>query len=70
VIAEGIQNVLRREGIEKPYELLKEFTRKNHKPSPEDFEIFIEELPINDLIKAELKLITPFNYIGYANEMF
>jgi adenylosuccinate lyase len=70
VIAEGIQNVLRREGVEKPYELLKEFTRKNHKPSPEDFENFIEELPVNDIIKAELKLITPFNYIGYANEMF
>jgi len=70
VIAEGIQNVLRREGIEKPYELLKEFTRKNHKPSPEDFENFIEELPVNNTIKEELKLITPFNYIGYANEMF
>lgn len=70
VIAEGIQNVLRREGVEKPYELLKEFTRRNNKPSPEEFNQFIDELSIKDDIKAELKNITPFNYIGYAKELF
>lgn len=70
VIAEGIQNVLRREGVEKPYELLKEFTRRNNKPSPEEFNQFIDELSIKDEIKAELKNITPFNYIGYAKELF
>ena len=66
VIAEAIQNVLRREGVQKPYELLKDFSRTNKKPSEQDFKAFIDLLNVSDEIKNELKLITPYNYIGYA----
>ncbi len=66
VIAEAIQTILRREGFEKPYELLKDFSRDHKKPNQEDFQIFIDNLRVSDEVKAELKLISPNNYIGYA----
>lgn len=68
VIAEGIQTILRREGFEQPYELLKSFSRKNHKPSGEDFASFIHELKVSDEVKQELKKLSPQTYIGFAAE--
>jgi adenylosuccinate lyase len=68
IIAEGIQTILRREGVPLPYEKLKELTR-GQKVSKEDFEKFIEDLPIKEEIKTELKKITPKNYIGLAREI-
>lgn len=64
VCAEAIQTVLRREGYEKPYEALKALTRGNTKVTPESLAAFIDTLNVNDAVKAELKLITPHNYIG------
>lgn len=69
VVAEGIQTVLRREGFEKPYELLKAFSRGKGQLSKDDFTQFINELAVSDAIKEELHAITPYNYIGYAAEM-
>lgn len=66
VVSEGIQTVLRREGFEKPYELLKAFSRGKGQLSKEDFIQFIKELPVTDTIKSELLDITPYNYVGYA----
>jgi len=64
VAAEAIQTVLRREGYPKPYEALKELTRTNEKINGESISSFIDGLNINDEIKAELKLITPYNFTG------
>jgi adenylosuccinate lyase len=64
VVAEGIQTVLRREGYPKPYEALKELTRKNEKITSQAIQEFIDTLNVTDYIKAELKAITPFNYVG------
>ena len=66
VVAEAIQNILRREGYEKPYEALKALTRGKTMVNQDDISIFIDTLNVNDEIKEELKTITPFNYIGYA----
>lgn len=66
VVAEAIQNILRREGFDKPYEALKDLTRGKSSISSHDIAEFIDQLNVNDSIKAELRLITPFNYIGYA----
>ena len=65
VIAEAIQTILRREGVVKPYELLKDFSRTNQKPNKAAFKDFIETLPVSNDVKEELKAITPQNYIGY-----
>lgn len=64
VVAEAIQTILRREGFEKPYEALKGLTRNNERVTKENMHAFIEELPITDALKAELKLIRPDNYVG------
>ncbi|HTB06402.1 MAG TPA: adenylosuccinate lyase [Bacteroidia bacterium] len=64
VVAEGIQNVLRREGYPKPYEALLGLTRTNEKITHKHFEKFIDSLKVKPAIKAELKKITPQNYTG------
>ena len=64
VISEAIQTILRREGINKPYELLKDLTRKNEIINKNTFENFINSLDISSEIKKELLEITPFNYTG------
>ena len=64
VISEAIQTILRREGIEKPYELLKDLTRNNEVINEETFRIFINNLKVDQKIKEELLNISPFNYTG------
>ncbi|MDB4448309.1 lyase family protein, partial [Roseivirga sp.] len=64
VVAEAIQTILRREGYPKPYEALKGLTRKNTKITESTIKDFIETLNISEAIKAELRVISPFNYTG------
>ena len=64
VVAEAIQTVLRRENYPKPYEALKELTRKNEKVTEQSIQEFIDGLAVSDAIKAELKQISPYNYTG------
>ena len=64
VVAEAIQTILRKEGFKNPYEALKELTRSNTKVDQKEIQKFIEELNIDEKVKSNLKLITPFNYTG------
>ncbi|NQY06226.1 MAG: adenylosuccinate lyase [Flavobacteriaceae bacterium] len=64
VVAEAIQNILRREGYPKPYEALKGLTRTNEKITKHSIANFIDTLEISEEIKQELKQITPSNYTG------
>lgn len=66
VVAEALQTVLRREGYPKPYEALKDLTRTNTKITAGSIANFIDSLQVSDIVKAELKHITPFNYTGIA----
>lgn len=65
VLAEAIQTVLRREGFEKPYEALKQLTRKNEDVTQASIAEFIDSLPVEDRVKAELHNLTPLNYTGF-----
>jgi adenylosuccinate lyase len=65
LLAEPIQTVMRRYGIEKPYEKLKDLTR-GKKVNQQVMAEFIDGLELSDAVKAELKLLTPANYIGRA----
>lgn len=64
VIAEAIQTILRRENVEGAYEKLKDFSRNNAQLGKEEFLNFIESLDVSEELKTELKVVTPFNYIG------
>jgi adenylosuccinate lyase len=64
VVAEAIQNILRREGYEQPYEALKELTRGKNNIRREEIHDFIDGLKVTDSVKEEMKRITPHNYVG------
>lgn len=65
ILAEPIQTVMRRYGVEEPYEKLKALTR-GQAINRETLDTFIETLDIPESAKAELKQLTPDNYIGNA----
>ncbi len=64
VVAEAIQNVLRREHYPQPYETLKALTRTNEKMSEKVIHNFIDKLDVSEAVKKELKAIRPENYTG------
>ena len=65
VLAEPIQTVMRRYGIEKPYEKLKALTRGNTIDQA-TIEAFVKALDMPDQAKAELIALLPSTYIGNA----
>ncbi|MEQ6916690.1 adenylosuccinate lyase [Halomonas aquatica] len=65
VLAEPIQTVMRRYGIEKPYEKLKELTR-GKRIDQTGFAAFIDTLDLPEEVKVELKALSPATYIGNA----
>ena len=65
VLAEPVQTVMRRYGLENPYEKLKELTR-GQGITPERLREFIADLDIPEAAKAELAELTPWTYIGNA----
>ncbi len=67
VLAEPVQTVMRRYGIEKPYEKLKELTR-GQRINAEIMAKFIESLEIPQDAKDLLLEMTPASYIGNAVE--
>ena len=68
LLAEPIQTVMRRYGIEKPYEKLKELTR-GKKVNQEIIAEFIDGLDMPEEAKQHLKTMTPANYIGMAEQL-
>ncbi|KAA3627343.1 MAG: adenylosuccinate lyase [Proteobacteria bacterium] len=67
VLAEPIQTVMRRYGIEKPYEKLKELTR-GQRIDQQALRAFIETLEIPDAAKEALIELTPGRYTGNATQ--
>lgn len=65
VLAEPIQTVMRRYGIEKPYEKLKELTRGKQIDALAIAQ-FIDTLELPENVKVDLKELRPDNYIGDA----
>ena len=64
VVAEAVQTILRREGVANPYEALKALTRGKAGIDAASIAGFIDGLAVSDTVKAELRAITPHNYIG------
>jgi adenylosuccinate lyase len=68
VLAEPIQTVMRRHGIEKPYEKLKELTR-GQRIDAATLRSFIEALEIPEDAKQRLLDLSPRDYTGYAEAL-
>ena len=69
VLAEPIQTVMRKCGIEDAYEQLKELTRGKGGIERDSLHAFIRGLPIPDADKQLLLALTPSSYIGLANQL-
>ena len=69
VLAEPIQTVMRRYGIENPYEQLKELTRGKGGINQASLHSFISGLNIPNDAKQYLLALTPATYIGKATEL-
>ncbi|HYC42746.1 MAG TPA: adenylosuccinate lyase [Noviherbaspirillum sp.] len=68
VLAEPVQTVMRRYGIENPYEQLKELTRGKG-ISKEALREFVNALAIPQEAKDQLLAMTPATYIGRAEQL-
>lgn len=68
ILAEPIQMVMRRYGIDNAYEKLKKMTR-GETITQKQLTQFIDALKIPEKAKKELKLLTPKNYIGMAAKL-
>lgn len=65
VLAEPIQTLMRRYGVEKPYEQLKALTR-GQRVDATTLQAFVQDLDIPEQAKRELQQLTPERYIGNA----
>jgi adenylosuccinate lyase len=69
VLAEPIQTVMRRYGVENPYEKLKALTRGRRGITREALATFIDGLAIPAEAKARLEALTPAGYVGLAADL-
>jgi len=68
VLAEAIQTVMRRHGIEEPYEKLKALTR-GQEINAETLAVFVETLDMPEDAKRDLAALTPDRYVGIAADL-
>ena len=68
VLAEPIQTVMRKVGMDHPYERLKELTR-GRRVNAEIMRDFVKALPLPKDDKARLMKLTPSTYIGLAEKL-
>ncbi len=69
VLAEPVQTVMKRFGIDDAYEQLKALTRGKGGISPESLHAFVRNLPIPDSEKDRLLSLTPGSYTGRAADL-
>jgi adenylosuccinate lyase len=68
LLAEPIQTVMRRYGVDNAYEQLKELTRGRRVDGP-SMQAFIDTLDLPNEAKVALRALTPQSYIGLAEKL-
>ena len=68
VLAEPIQTVMRKVGMDHPYERLKELTR-GRRVDAQIMQEFVKALPLPEKDKARLLKLTPAKYTGIAEKL-
>lgn len=64
VLAEAIQSILRRAGVDNPYDLLKKLTRTNEEINKASLTEFVNSLDISQEIKDRIVQLSPSSYTG------
>ena len=67
-LAEAIQTVMRRHGIEQPYEKLKQLTR-GRRVAAADLAAFVDALDLPEEARLALTDLSPADYTGNARQM-
>lgn len=65
ILAEGVQTILRKEGVEDPYSLISNLTR-GQRIGKKEWQEWVDNLPIADEKKEKIRDLTPQTYIGEA----
>lgn len=68
VLAEAVQMLMRKHGIDQPYERIKAATR-GRSLNQQQLQTLIAELELPDQVKAKLKELKPGDYIGLAAQL-
>ena len=68
ILTEGVQTILRREGVDDPYSLVASLTRGRH-ISQKEWKDWIFNLPVKASVKKTLEKLSPSSYIGLAIEL-
>lgn len=68
LLAEPIQTILKVEGVDDPYTLLKEFAR-GKRITKQEIDRFVQQLDIRDETKERIIALTPREYIGIAGNI-
>ena len=68
VVAEAIQTLMRRHGLPRPYETLKELTR-GRRIDRRVIDEFIASLPLDDSARKKLRELNPRSYVGLAAKL-
>ena len=68
ILTEGVQTVLRREGVEDPYSLVAGLAR-GRKIGRGNWQTWVNSLPVNDTAKSNLLILSPGTYLGYAEKL-
>lgn len=68
ILTEGVQTLLRREKVKDPYSLIASLVR-GKRINQEEWQNWVENLPIKNKLKEKLKNLTPLTYAGYAEKL-
>ena len=68
ILTEGVQTILRKEGVKDPYSLITSLSKGKHIGESE-WQAWIDRLDIKDSVKIQLKNLSPESYIGKAVEL-
>ena len=68
LIGEAVQTILRREGDTDAYERVKQLTR-GQDVTLADFRALFDDLGVDDEVKAELRALSPAEYVGVGDEL-
>ena len=68
ILTEGVQTVLRAEGVGDAYDLIKELSR-GQRIGPKEWKQWVKDLPVSEEAKKKLLDLTPTNYVGLVHEL-
>lgn len=68
VLAEPMQMIMRRHGVDEPYEKLKAFSR-GQAVTAASLASFIDGLDLPEAVKVQMRALTPARYTGLAHEL-